>query len=74
MRMSSARYAPARSSAWLWWEGHYCLPGGLGRKKTNQTSVKIEVGCRDDTMPKTVDTRRHCEVDLRALTPSAPTD
>ena len=28
------------------------------------TSVKIiknEVGCRDDTMPKTVDTRRHCE-------------
>ena len=28
------------------------------------TSIKIiknEVGCRDDTMPKTVDTRRHCE-------------
>ena len=28
------------------------------------TSVKIiknEVGCRDDTVPKTVDTRRHCE-------------
>ena len=22
---------------------------------------KIEVVCRDDTMPKTVDTRRHCE-------------
>ena len=20
-----------------------------------------EVGCRDDTVPKTVDTRRHCE-------------
>ena len=35
------------------------------------TSVKViqnEVGCtcRDDTVPKTVDTRRHCEVDLRA--------
>ena len=30
------------------------------------TSVKIiknEVGCRDDTVPKTVDTRRHCEED-----------
>ena len=28
------------------------------------TSVKIiknEVGCKDDTVPKTVDTRRHCE-------------
>ena len=24
---------------------------------------KNEVGCRDDTMPKTVDTRRHCEED-----------
>ena len=28
------------------------------------TSIKIiknEVGCRDDTVPKTVDTRRHCK-------------
>ena len=28
------------------------------------TSIKIiknEVGCRDDTVPKTVGTRRHCE-------------
>ena len=24
---------------------------------------KNEVGCRDDTVPKTVDTRRHCEED-----------
>ena len=23
--------------------------------------IKNEVGCRDDTVPKTVDTRRHCE-------------
>ena len=23
--------------------------------------VKNEVGCRDDTVPKPVDTRRHCE-------------
>ena len=30
------------------------------------TSVKIienEVGCRDDTVPKTVETKRHCEED-----------
>ena len=26
--------------------------------------IKNEVGCRDDTMPKTGDTRRHCEVEL----------
>ena len=25
------------------------------------TSVKIEIGCRDDTVPKTIETRRHCE-------------
>ena len=33
-------------------------------KKSSETSVKInknEVGCRDDTVPKIVDTRRHCE-------------
>ena len=24
-------------------------------------SLKNEVGCRDDTVPKAVDTRRHCE-------------
>ena len=31
------------------------------------TSIKIiknEVGCRDDTVPKTGDTRSHCEVEL----------
>ena len=28
--------------------------------------IKNGVGCRDDTVPKTVDIRRHCEVDLRA--------
>ena len=31
---------------------------------TSNTSIKIiknEVGCRDDTVLKTVDTRRHCE-------------
>ena len=34
-----------------------------------ETTVKIiknEVRCRDDTVPKTVDTRRHCKVGLRA--------
>ena len=33
------------------------------------TSVKIiknEIRCRDDTVPKTVDTRSHCKVRLRA--------
>ena len=37
----------------------------------NPTSVKIiknEIGCRDDTVPKTVETRRHCEVDLEHAT------
>ena len=35
-------------------------------RKINETSVKIiknEEGCRDDTMPKKIETRRHCEVD-----------
>ena len=34
-------------------------------KKMSETSVKIiknEVSCRDDTVPKTVDTRKHCKV------------
>ena len=30
-------------------------------RKMSETSVKNEEGCRDDTMPKTVETRRHCE-------------
>ena len=37
-----------------------------GTSVINITSVKIEVGCRDDTVPKTVDTRRHCKVGLKA--------
>ena len=32
----------------------------------SEISIKNEVGCRDDTMPKTVDTRKHCKVGLRA--------
>ena len=35
-------------------------------KKNCKTSIKIiknEIGCRDDTVPKTVGTRRHCEED-----------
>ena len=38
----------------------------LMAEKMSETSVKIiknEVGCRDDTVPKTVETRRHCEED-----------
>ena len=41
------------------------------RKKMSWTSVKIiknEVGCRDDTVPKTVETRRHCEEDWEHAT------
>ena len=40
------------------------IQGFHRRLGTIYTSVKIiknEVGCRDDTVPKTVDTRRHCE-------------
>ena len=43
--------------------------GSLWLEKMSETSVKIiknEVRCRDDTMPKTVDTRKHCKVGLRA--------
>ena len=32
----------------------------------SETSIKIDIGCRDDTVPKTVDTRRHRKVCLRA--------
>ena len=32
--------------------------------KNMSETVKNEVGCRDDTVPKTVGTRRLCEVDL----------
>ena len=37
----------------------------------SETSVKIiknEIGCRDDTVPKIVETRRHCEEDLEHAT------
>ena len=30
-------------------------------KKLVKQVIKNEVGCRDDTVPKTVGTRRHCE-------------
>ena len=35
-----------------------------GRTFTSIKIIKNEVGCRDDTVPKTGDTRRHCEVEL----------
>ena len=49
--ISSCHANGIRAKAWL-------------REATLYTSTKInknEVGCRDDTVPKTVDTRRHCE-------------
>ena len=33
---------------------------------TSTKIIKNEVGCKDDTVPKTGDTRRHCEVELTA--------
>ena len=47
-------------------------PAGIGTASRPVTSpiyitsikiIKNEIGCRDDTVPKTVDTRRHCEED-----------
>ena len=38
----------------------------VSKAKNCKTSIKIiknEIGCRDDTVPKTVGTRRHCEED-----------
>ena len=37
------------------------LPIGTAYNITSIKIIKNEVGCRDDTVPKTVDTRRHCE-------------
>ena len=34
--------------------------------KTSVKIIKNEIRCRDDTVPKTVDTRSHCKVWLRA--------
>ena len=43
-------------------------------RKMSETSVKIiknEEGCRDDSVPKTVETRRHCEsMQQSSATPS----
>ena len=48
-----------------WTGAHPWLQSRLSLdKKICETSIKIiknEVGCRDDTVPKTVGTRRHCE-------------
>ena len=38
---------------------------GPGQCRKNEIKIiKNEVGCRDDTVPKTGDTRRHCKVEL----------
>ena len=49
----------------------------LMAEKMSETGVKIiknEVGCRDDTVPKTVETRRHCEEDccMLSILPAVP--
>ena len=40
------------------------LRGPGQNRKTSIKIIKNEVGCRNDTVPKTGDTRRHCEVEL----------
>ena len=52
------------SFTYVWYIG-MSMPS-LHRETTEYTSVKIiknEVRCRDGTVPKTVETRRHCEED-----------
>ena len=56
------------SMGWLlalksWTGAHPWLQSRLSLdKKISETSIiKNEVGCRDDTVPKSVGTRRHCE-------------
>ena len=42
------------------------MAGIIHKPNPYYTSVKIiknEVGCSDDTVPKTVETKRHCEED-----------
>ena len=40
---------------------HMNLPSKTDSYYTSIKIIKNEVGCRDDTVPKTVGTRRHCE-------------
>ena len=44
-------------------------------EKMSKTNVKIivNVGCRDDTVPKTIETRRHCVEDREHARISLPT-
>ena len=41
-------------------------PSDQGSRPAPQISLKMKLSCRDDTVPKTVDTRSHCKVWLRA--------
>ena len=43
-----------------------CSVESAGPYCTSVKIIKNEVRCRDDTVPKTVDTRKHCKVGLRA--------
>ena len=68
----SARAQP-RPDAHALYRDHvaYCVLAILMAEEISETSVKIsknEVGCRDDTVPKTVETRRYCEEDLEHAT------
>ena len=49
------------------WKGFECEYNGVCTPMyTSVKSLKMKLRCRDDTMPKTVDTRSHCKVWLRA--------
>ena len=56
-----------RVRTWVRVPSHRALKSQrLSLHKNCKTSIKIiknEIGCRDDTVPKTVGTRRHCEED-----------
>ena len=39
------------------------IPGIATSRYTSVKIIKNEVGCRDDTIPKTFATRKHCEED-----------
>ena len=47
-------------------KGRLCIKDTSNAIYTSVKIIKNEIRCRDDTVPKTVDTRSHCKVWLRA--------
>ena len=48
-------------------EANKCCVGAVVRFSylTRVKIIKNEIGCRDDTMPKTIGRRRHCKVSMQ---------